>query len=51
MRQGLTMFDADGKLVVWNKRYVEMYGMSPEIVRRTIGALLDRMLVLFCLGR
>ena len=34
MPTGLSMFDADGRLMVWNERYVELYGMSPEIVRR-----------------
>ena len=34
MPTGLSMFDAEGRLMVWNERYVELYGMSPEIVRR-----------------
>jgi diguanylate cyclase (GGDEF)-like protein/PAS domain S-box-containing protein len=34
MPTGLSMFDADGRLMVWNERYVELYGMSPEVVRR-----------------
>jgi diguanylate cyclase (GGDEF)-like protein/PAS domain S-box-containing protein len=33
MSQGLTMFDAEGRLMVWNDRYVEMYGLSPDIVK------------------
>jgi diguanylate cyclase (GGDEF)-like protein/PAS domain S-box-containing protein len=32
--QGVCLFDAEGRLVVANKRYVEMYGMSPGIVVR-----------------
>jgi diguanylate cyclase (GGDEF)-like protein/PAS domain S-box-containing protein len=33
MSNGLSMFDADGKLVVWNEEYVKLYGMSPDVVR------------------
>jgi diguanylate cyclase (GGDEF)-like protein len=33
MSNGLSMFDADGNLMVWNDRYVEIYGMSPEVIR------------------
>src|SRR5690242_10000365 len=33
MSQGLCMFDGDERLVVCNQRYLEMYGMSPEVVR------------------
>lgn len=33
MSNGLTMFDADGRLMVWNKKYLELYGMSPDDVR------------------
>ena len=32
MSQGLCMFDADARLVVCNDRYIEMYGLSREIV-------------------
>ena len=28
------MFDADGRLMVWNQRYIDLYGMSPEVIRR-----------------
>jgi len=31
MPQGLVMFDAEARLVVCNGRYIEMYGLSPEI--------------------
>jgi diguanylate cyclase (GGDEF)-like protein/PAS domain S-box-containing protein len=43
MSNGLSMFDADGKLLVWNDRYVEMYGMSPGFVRpgSTINAIVE----------
>ena len=34
MPAGLSMFDADGRLVVWNDRYTELYGMSPDVIRR-----------------
>jgi diguanylate cyclase (GGDEF)-like protein/PAS domain S-box-containing protein len=30
--QGVCLFDAKGQLVIANKRYVEMYGMSPSVV-------------------
>ncbi len=33
MRQGLTMFDADGRLLVWNARYAQIYGLPAEAVR------------------
>ena len=33
MSQGLCMFDAQGNIVVRNHRYVEMYSLSPDIVR------------------
>src|SRR5262245_54297705 len=32
MSQGLCMFDADANLVVCNDRYIEMYGLSREVV-------------------
>ncbi|MDQ2081340.1 EAL domain-containing protein [Xanthobacteraceae bacterium Astr-EGSB] len=32
MSQGLCMFDASGALVVCNRRYLEMYGLSDELV-------------------
>ncbi len=32
MPTGLSMFDADGRLLVWNERYIELYGMSPDVV-------------------
>jgi diguanylate cyclase (GGDEF)-like protein/PAS domain S-box-containing protein len=32
MSQGLCMFDATGALVVCNRRYLEMYGLSDDIV-------------------
>ena len=33
MSQGLTMFDRSGRLVLCNRRYIEMYGLSPDVVR------------------
>ena len=33
MSQGLAMFDDEQRLVVCNKRYAEMYGLTPEQVR------------------
>lgn len=31
MSQGLVMYDRDGHLVLWNDRYVEMYGLAGRI--------------------
>jgi diguanylate cyclase (GGDEF)-like protein len=39
MSSGLSMFDADQKLMVWNERYIEMYGMPKELIRQ--GASID----------
>ncbi|NJL25550.1 MAG: EAL domain-containing protein [Calothrix sp. SM1_5_4] len=36
MSQGLTMFDAKGRLVVWNEQYVELYRLPRELVRRGV---------------
>ena len=36
MPGGLSMFNADGKLLVWNNRYVEIYGMSPDVVTQGV---------------
>jgi diguanylate cyclase (GGDEF)-like protein/PAS domain S-box-containing protein len=33
MSQGLIMFDAHERLLVCNRRYLEMYGLSPEVVK------------------
>jgi methyl-accepting chemotaxis protein len=33
MSQGVVMFDASGQLVLCNSRYVEMYDLSPSIVK------------------
>ncbi len=33
MSQGLNMFDAQGRIVLVNRRYLDMYKLSPEIVR------------------
>jgi len=33
MSQGLTMHDADGRLVAYNSRYLQMYGLSSEHVK------------------
>ena len=45
MSQGLCMVDAEQRLVVCNKRYVQMYGLPPELTRpgtRMIDILQDR---------
>src|SRR5664280_3801550 len=43
MSQGLVMFDSSARLIVCNRRYLEMYGLSPKIVRPgcTLRELLD----------
>jgi len=33
MTQGLLLFDASARLIVCNARYIEMYGLSPDVVR------------------
>jgi diguanylate cyclase (GGDEF)-like protein len=33
MTQGLLLFDSSQRLVVCNQRYIEMYGLSPEVVK------------------
>ncbi len=33
MSQGLVTFDAHGRIVLVNRQYVEMYGLSPRVVR------------------
>ena len=34
MSQGLVMFDASQRIALCNRRYIELYGMSPTIVKR-----------------
>ena len=34
MSEGLCMFSAAGKLIVCNERYIQMYGLSPELTKR-----------------
>jgi len=34
MTQGLLLFDSSQRLVICNKRYIEMYGLSADIVNR-----------------
>ena len=43
MSQALLMFDSAARLVICNQRYIEMYGLSPELVKpgRTVRELLD----------
>ena len=33
MSQGLTMFDKSGTLVLCNQRYIEMYGLSSDVIK------------------
>jgi diguanylate cyclase (GGDEF)-like protein len=32
MTQGLLLFDSDYRLVICNRRYIEMYGLSPDVM-------------------
>src|SRR5215208_302549 len=32
MSQGVLMFDSDARLIFCNQRYVEMYGLSPQVL-------------------
>ena len=40
MTQGVVMFDAAGRLVVYNDQYLAMYGLSPDLVKPGV-ALID----------
>ncbi len=43
MSQGLCMFDADGRIVLFNPRYAEMMGLSPEFLNNcTLAELMAR---------
>jgi diguanylate cyclase (GGDEF)-like protein len=42
MGQGLCMFDADRRLMLWNERYVTMYRIAPD--RLFVGCTLEQML-------
>ena len=33
MLQGLNMFDAQGRIILLNTRYLQMYKLSPEVVK------------------
>src|SRR5579862_4503608 len=39
MSQGVLLFDADAKLVFCNRRYIEMYGLSPDLAQPGCGLL------------
>ncbi|MBR0778009.1 PAS-domain containing protein [Bradyrhizobium diazoefficiens] len=39
MGQGLCMLDASLRVIVCNRRYIEMYGLSPEIVKPGVSML------------
>ena len=34
MSQGLNMFDAQGRITLLNRRYLQMYKLAPEIVNQ-----------------
>ena len=50
MSQGLAMYDAEQRLVICNKDYAAMYGLSPEQVRRgaTVREILEARLANGC---
>ena len=33
MTQGLLLYDSDARIVLCNQRYLEMYNLSPDVVR------------------
>lgn len=33
MSEGLCMFDSSARLILCNERYIEMYGLSPEVAK------------------
>jgi diguanylate cyclase (GGDEF)-like protein len=43
MTQGLLLFDAQGRLVICNERYIEMFSLSPDVVKPgcTLRALVE----------
>jgi diguanylate cyclase (GGDEF)-like protein/PAS domain S-box-containing protein len=43
MLQGLAMFDAEARMVICNRQYIEMYGLSTKVVREgaTLRAILE----------
>jgi len=46
MSQGLSMFDSEAKLIVWNKKYLEMYGIKSDDIR--VGMSLEEILNVRC---
>lgn len=48
MIQGLVMFDGDERLVLWNSRFIELYRLSPDLVKKGC-SYLD--LINHCLNR
>jgi PAS domain-containing protein len=43
MSQGVLLFDSESRLVFCNQRYIEMYGLSPDLVQPgcKLSSLLD----------
>jgi diguanylate cyclase (GGDEF)-like protein len=37
MTQGLLLYDSSERLIVCNQRYIEMYGLSPDVVKPGLG--------------
>lgn len=33
MTQGVILFDAHERILVCNDRYIEMYGLSPDVIK------------------
>ena len=42
MSQGLNMFDAQGRIILLNRRYLEMYKLSPDVVK--VGCSLQQLI-------
>ena len=33
MTQGLVMFDGDGRIILWNRHYLDLYNLPPEVMK------------------
>ncbi|MGJ8528979.1 diguanylate cyclase domain-containing protein [Maritalea sp.] len=44
MQQGVSVFDRDGKLTVWNEKYLQIFGVDPKIIFAGVSfqAILDQ---------
>jgi diguanylate cyclase (GGDEF)-like protein len=37
LSNGISMFDGDGKLMLWNQRYIDIYEFPPDLIRHGVG--------------